>query len=91
MLSPAPRALASLMNLSFDGAPAARKATRESGRLINIRSGGGCGATPTPMADVKDLADLGSEEDESERENRKLLNDSYVGPLTSLEIFRKGG
>ena len=42
------------------------------------------------MADVKDLADLASEEDELGRENRKLLNNSYVGPLTSLEIFRRG-
>ena len=42
------------------------------------------------MADVKDLADLRSEEDELGRGNRKLLNDSYVGPLTSLEIIRRG-
>ena len=77
--------------LSFDSVAAARKATRESGRLKSSDSGRGCGATPASMADVKDLADLGSEEDEWGEGNRRLLNDSYVGPLTSLEIFRRRG
>ena len=85
---PVPRTLASLMNLSFDGVPAARKATRESGRLISIRSCGGCGATPAPMADVvEDSAGSESEEeDELEKESRKLTNDSYARTYVAGDV-----
>ena len=49
---------------------------------------GSCVATPASMADVKDLAGLESEEDESEKGSRKL-HKQLVRARTSLLIFRR--